>query len=154
MTERLVYSWRAVFRNHFVHVKLWCKIKNSSGKQLLLASYGMQAQNGLEPNVHFEQRIRDRNSKNRVSNRASNRDQVWNRDVMVWKFLITIIVTKIITVISFITVLFKCAVYFQKVQTHKSLYQVLYLKINKQQIKWLFVCIITKTITLPVMSGF
>ncbi len=34
-----------------------------------------------------------------------------------------------------ITVLFKCAGDFQKVLAHKSLYQVLYLKINKQQIK-------------------
>ncbi len=76
------------------------------------------------------------------------------KDVMVWKFLITIIVTKIIMVISIITVLLKCAGDVQKVLTHKSLYQVLYLKINKQQINWLFVCIITKTITLPVMFGF
>ncbi len=55
------------------------------------------------------------------------------RDVTVWKFLITIIVTKIITVISIITVLLKCAGDVQKVPTHKSLNQVLYLKINKQQ---------------------
>ncbi len=47
-------------------------------------------------------------------------------------------------------VLLKCAGDVQKVPTHKSL-QVLYLKINKQQIKLLFVCIITKTITLPMM---
>ncbi len=39
-----------------------------------------------------------------------------------------IIVTKIITVISIITVLLTCAGDVQKVQTHK-------LKINKQQIK-------------------
>ncbi len=32
-----------------------------------------------------------------------------SRDVTVWKFLITIIVNKIITVISIITVLLKCA---------------------------------------------
>ncbi len=56
-------------------------------------------------------------------------------------------------VINIITVLFKCAGDVQKVQTHKSL-QVLHSKINKQQIKLLFVCIITKTITLPMMSGF
>ncbi len=38
-------------------------------------------------------------------------------------------------VISIITVLLKCAGDVQKVPTHKSLHQVLYLKINKQQIK-------------------
>ncbi len=38
-----------------------------------------------------------------------------------------------------------------KMYRHRSL-QVLYLKINKQQIKLLFVCIITKTITLPMLS--
>ncbi len=46
---------------------------------------------------------------------------ILNRDVTVWKFLITIIVTKIITVISIITVLLKCAGDVQKVPTHKSL---------------------------------
>ncbi len=40
------------------------------------------------------------------------------RDVTVWKFLITIIVTKIITVIYIITVLFKFAGDVQKVLTH------------------------------------
>ncbi len=50
------------------------------------------------------------------------------RDVMVWKFLITIIVTKIITVISIITLLLKCAGNVQKVLTHKSFHQVLYFK--------------------------
>ncbi len=53
--------------------------------------------------------------------------------------------TKIITVISIITM-------FKKYR-HINHFQVLYLKINKQQIKWLFVCIITKTITLPMMFG-
>ncbi len=48
-----------------------------------------------------------------------------HRDVTVWKFLITIIVTKIITVISIITVLLKCAGDVQKVPRHKSLHQVL-----------------------------
>ncbi len=40
----------------------------------------------------------------------------------------------LITVISIITVLLKCAGDVQKVLTHKSRHQVLYLKINKQQI--------------------
>ncbi len=47
---------------------------------------------------------------------------VAGRDVTVWKCLITIIVTKIITV------LFKCAGDVQKVPPHKSIHQVLYLK--------------------------
>ncbi len=50
-------------------------------------------------------------------------------------------------VISIITVLLKCAGDVQEVPTHKPLHQVLDLKINKEQIKWLFVCITTKTIT-------
>ncbi len=68
-------------------------------------------------------------------------------------YFLKIIVTKVITVISIITILLKCAGDVKKVQTHKLL-QVLYLKINKQQIKLLFVCIITKIITLPIMFGF
>ncbi len=36
---------------------------------------------------------------------------------------------------GFITVLLKCAGDVQRVLTHKSLHQVLYLQINKQQIK-------------------
>ncbi len=46
---------------------------------------------------------------------------------------ITIIVTKIITVIGIITVLLKCAGDVQKVPTHKLIHQVLYIK--NQQIK-------------------
>ncbi len=48
--------------------------------------------------------------------------------------IITIIVTKTITVISIITVLLKCAEDVQKVPTCKSL-QVLHEKITKQQMK-------------------
>ncbi len=62
------------------------------------------------------------------------------RDVTICKFINTIIVTKIITVISITTVLLKCAEDVQKVPTHKSLHQIVYLKINKQLIKLLFVC--------------
>jgi len=40
------------------------------------------------------------------------------RDLTVWKFHITVIVTKIITVISIIAVLLKCAENFQKVLIH------------------------------------
>ncbi len=46
------------------------------------------------------------------------------RDATVWKFIITIIVTKIFTVISIITVLLKCAGNVQKVLTNKSFHQV------------------------------
>lgn len=47
-----------------------------------------------------------------------------------------VIVTKIITVINIMTVLLKCAVNVQKVLTHKSFNQVLYLKLN-----YLIMCI-------------
>ncbi len=73
------------------------------------------------------------------------------RDVTLWKFLITIIVTKIIPVISIITVLFKCAGDVQKVQTQINSPSFI---CKNNQIKWLFVCIITKTITLPMIFWF